>query len=73
MLGPLVLGQATNLVYEGWVSGRMEGGRSQAEVVADLRAAVAFVDRTERRARLNGLQLLRIADQHDFRARFGGV
>ncbi|MCK1802485.1 ABC transporter ATP-binding protein/permease [Brevibacterium sp. R8603A2] len=39
VLGPLVLGQATNLVYEGWVSGRMEGGRSHAEVVADLRAA----------------------------------
>jgi hypothetical protein len=31
---------------------------------------VAFVDRTERRARFDGLQLLRIADQHDLCASF---
>src|SRR5712675_1588873 len=30
--------------------------------LADFRAAMALMDRTERRARLDGLQLLRIAD-----------
>src|SRR5947209_3309109 len=35
---------------------------------ADFRAAVSFVNRAEGRARLDSLQLLRIADQHDFRA-----
>ncbi|GAA2015038.1 ABC transporter ATP-binding protein [Brevibacterium samyangense] len=39
VLGPLVLAQATNLVYEGWVAGRMEAGLTQDEVVADLRAS----------------------------------
>jgi hypothetical protein len=34
--------------------------------LADFDAAMAFVDRTERRARFDGLQLLRIADQHNF-------
>ena len=36
--------------------------------LADLHAAVTFVDRAERRARLDGLQLLRIARQHDLGA-----
>ena len=41
--------------------------------LADLRAAVAFEDRAERRARLDGLQLLRIADQHNLGASLGGM
>ena len=41
--------------------------------LADLRAAVAFVDRAERRARFDGLQLLRIADQHHLGAGLGGM
>ncbi len=41
--------------------------------LADLRAAVAFVNGAERRARLDGLQLLRIADQHDLGAGLGGT
>src|SRR3546814_18440164 len=32
-----------------------------------------FMDRAERRARFDRLQLLRIADQHDLRARVGGM
>jgi hypothetical protein len=39
----------------------------------DFRAAVTLMDRTEGRARLDGLQLLRIADQHDLCASFGGM
>jgi len=41
--------------------------------LADFRAAMALMDRTERRARLDGLQLLRIADQHELRAGFGSM
>src|SRR5579863_1943544 len=41
--------------------------------LADLRSAVAFVNRAERRARLDRLQLLWIADQHHFRASLGGM
>jgi hypothetical protein len=40
---------------------------------SDLDAAMPLVDRAERRARLDGLQLLRIADQHDLGAGFGGM
>ncbi len=36
--------------------------------LADFRAAVALMDRAERRARFDGLQLLGIADQHDLGA-----
>ena len=36
--------------------------------LADFRAAVTLMDRAERRARLDGLQLLDIADQHDLGA-----
>src|SRR3546814_8107451 len=39
----------------------------------DLDAAMMFMDRAERRARFDRLQLLRIADQHDLRARVGGM
>src|SRR3546814_12676704 len=39
----------------------------------DLGAAVSFMDRAERRARLDRLQLLRIAHQHELGARVGGV
>jgi hypothetical protein len=38
--------------------------------LAKFRASVALMDRPERCACLDGLQLLRIADQHDFRAGF---
>jgi len=38
---------------------------------ADFRAAVTRMDRPERRAGLDGLQLLRIADQHDLGAGLG--
>ena len=41
--------------------------------LADFRAAMTLMDRAERRAGLDGLQLLRIADQHDLRAGFGGM
>ncbi|CAA0093314.1 Uncharacterised protein [Starkeya nomas] len=41
--------------------------------LADLRPAMALVDRTERRARLDGLQLLRIADQHHLGPGLGGM
>ena len=44
-----------------------------AAYFADLRSAVALMDRAERRAGLDGLQLLRIADQHHFRAGLGGM
>ena len=44
-----------------------------AAYFADLRSNVALKDRAERRAGLDGLQLLRIADQHDFRASLGGM
>src|SRR3546814_15645813 len=37
----------------------------------NLDAAVAFVDHPERRARLDRLQLLRVADQHDLGAGVG--
>src|SRR5271165_5089985 len=40
--------------------------------LADLRSAVPRVDRAERSARLDGLQLSRIPDQHHLRADFGG-
>jgi hypothetical protein len=39
----------------------------------DFDAAVTVVDRPERRARLDGLQLLRIANQHDLCASLGGM
>ena len=51
-------------------AGRQIAGRVALPVLplaahlADLRPAVALKDRPERRARLDGLQLLRIADQH---------
>jgi ATP-binding cassette, subfamily B, multidrug efflux pump len=38
VIGPLILGQATNLVFEGWVSGRMSAGQTQEQVVSELRA-----------------------------------
>ena len=41
--------------------------------LADFRAAVALMDRAERRARFDGLQLLRIADQHDLGAGLGSM
>jgi hypothetical protein len=41
--------------------------------LADFRAAVTLMDRPERRTRLDGLQLLRIADQHDLGASFGSM
>ena len=41
--------------------------------LADFCAAMVLMDRAEGRARLDGLQLLRIADQHDLRAGSGGV
>ena len=41
--------------------------------VADFGAAVSLVERTERRAHLDRLQLLRIADEHDLGACIGGV
>ncbi|GAA4285476.1 ABC transporter ATP-binding protein [Brevibacterium daeguense] len=39
LIGPLILGHATNLVFEGWVSSRMSAGQTQEQVVAELRAA----------------------------------
>eukprot|EP01136_Pigoraptor_vietnamica_P029168 Opistho-1_new@87150 len=39
----------------------------------NLDAAMPFVDRPERRTRLDGLQLLRVADQHDLGAGVGGM
>nr|WP_087002121.1 ABC transporter ATP-binding protein [Gulosibacter sp. 10] len=39
VLAPRVLGDATNIVFEGVVSGQMPEGASQAEVVAGLRAS----------------------------------
>ena len=41
--------------------------------LADFRAAVTLKDRAERCARFDGLQLLRIADQHHLRASLGGM
>ena len=41
--------------------------------LADFRAAMALMDRAERRAGLDGLQLPDIADQHDLRAGFCGM
>ena len=41
--------------------------------LADFRAAVALMDRAERRAGFDGLQLLGIADQHDLGAGVGGM
>ena len=41
--------------------------------LANLRAAVTLMDRAERRAGLDGLQLLRIADQHDLGPGLGGM
>lgn len=41
--------------------------------LADLRPAMTLVDGAERRARFDGLQLLRIADQHDLCACFSGM
>ena len=41
--------------------------------LTDFRSAMALMDRTERRARLDGLQLLRIADQYDLRAGIGSM
>ena len=41
--------------------------------LADFRAAVTLMDRAERRARLDCLQLLEIADQHDLGAGLGGM
>ncbi|WP_349827912.1 ABC transporter ATP-binding protein [Brevibacterium litoralis] len=38
VIGPLVLGRATNLVYEGWVSARLDAGLTQDQVVAQMRA-----------------------------------
>ena len=40
---------------------------------ADFRPAVSFVNRAEGRTRLDGLQLLRIADQHDLGASVGSM
>ena len=40
---------------------------------ADFYSAMTFMDRTEGRACLNGLQLLRVADQDNFRACIGGM
>jgi hypothetical protein len=36
--------------------------------LGDFDAAMPFMDRAERRAGLDGLQLLRVADQHELRA-----
>ena len=41
--------------------------------LADFRPAVALMDRAERRAGFDGLQLLRIADQHDLGAGLSGM
>ena len=41
--------------------------------LADFRAAMALMDRAERRAGFDGLQLLGIADQHDLCAGLGGM
>ena len=41
--------------------------------LADLCAAMKFVDRPERRTGFDGLQLLRIADQHNLCANLGGM
>ena len=41
--------------------------------LADFRPAVALMDRAECRARFDGLQLLGIADQHDFGAGVGSM
>ena len=41
--------------------------------LADFRAAVTLMDRAEGRARFDGLQLLRIADQHDLGAGLGSM
>ena len=41
--------------------------------LADFRAAVTLMDRAERRAGFDGLQLLGIADQHDLGAGLSGM
>jgi hypothetical protein len=41
--------------------------------LADFDAAVPFVDRTEGSSGFDGLELLRVADQHNFRACIGGM
>ena len=41
--------------------------------LVDFDAAVPVMNRAERRARLDGLELLRITDQHDLRTRIGGM
>ena len=46
---------------------------ARAANLVDFDAAMTVMDRAEGRARLDGLQLLRIADQHDFRAGLGGM
>ena len=41
--------------------------------LADFRAAMTLMDRAEGRAGFDGLQLLRIADQHDLGAGLGSM
>jgi hypothetical protein len=41
--------------------------------LADFDAAVPFMDRTERAPGFDGLELLRVADQDNFRACIGGM
>ena len=39
MLGPKILGEATNIIFEGFVSSQMPAGATQEQVVDELRAA----------------------------------
>jgi ATP-binding cassette, subfamily B, multidrug efflux pump len=38
VLGPKVLGQATNIIYDGFVSRKLPAGASKAQIIASLRA-----------------------------------
>ena len=38
VLGPKILGEATNLIFEGAISAQLPGGRDPGQVVAGLRA-----------------------------------
>ena len=70
LVAPNGLPPCVRLQGAGW---RPAASRQLAAHFADLDAAMPFVDRAERCSCFDGLQLLRVANQHDFRACICGM